>query len=88
MKSKYGVEPNEVSYRLAIIACNQAQHRESRSSSVDRSSSDGQELQWWQCALSLLRRMKEADVEPSLQSISRKVRVSIILCVNSCMKSR
>ena len=76
MKSKYGVEPNEVSYRLAIIACNQAQHRESRSSSVDRSSSDGQELQWWQCALSLLRRMKEADIEPSLQSISS--------CVSSC----
>jgi len=71
MKSKYGVEPNEVSYRLAIVACNQAQHRESR-----QSSSDGQELQWWQCALSLLRRMKEADLEPSLQSISRKVCVS------------
>jgi len=76
MKSKYGVEPNEVSYRLAIVACNQAQHRESRSSSVDPSSSDGQELQWWQCSLSLLRRMKEADIEPSLQSISS--------CVSAC----
>jgi len=76
MVNKYGVKPNEVSYRLAIVACNQAQHRESRSSSVDRYSSDGQELQWWQCSLSLLRRMKEADIEPSLQSISS--------CVSSC----
>ena len=71
MSKKYGVEPNEVSYRLAIVACNQAQHRESR-----QSSSDGQELQWWQCSLSLLRRMKEADIEPSLQSISS--------CVSAC----
>eukprot|EP00571_Detonula_confervacea_P002929 CAMPEP_0172331866 /NCGR_PEP_ID=MMETSP1058-20130122/62143_1 /TAXON_ID=83371 /ORGANISM="Detonula confervacea, Strain CCMP 353" /LENGTH=1150 /DNA_ID=CAMNT_0013049141 /DNA_START=107 /DNA_END=3556 /DNA_ORIENTATION=+ len=69
MSVRYGVDPDEVSYRLAIIACNQAEHREMRS----RDSSIRPELQWWECALSLLRRMSEDEIKPSLQTFSSVV---------------
>ncbi|KAL3800075.1 hypothetical protein ACHAW5_004442 [Stephanodiscus triporus] len=65
-----GVEPEEASYRLAIIACNQAEHREKHRR---QTTSIGPEFKWWQCALSLLRRMKEDGLKPSMQTISSVV---------------
>ena len=70
MTPKYGVIPNEVSYRLSIIACNQAEHSEMRMRGHLKNSSITPELKWWECALSLLRRMMEDDIEPSLQTFS------------------
>jgi len=64
MSVRYNVEPDEVSYRNAIITCNQAEHREMRSNN----SSVG--LKWWECSLSLLRRMSEDGLKPSLQTYS------------------
>ena len=77
MTTKYGVRPNEVSYRLSIIACNQAEHSEMRMRQKNHDSSNTTpELKWWECALSLLRRMKEDDIKPSLQTFSS--------CVSAC----
>ena len=78
MSSKYGVKQNELSYRLAIIACNQAEHRERRNSD-SASGYDLLELKWWECALSLLRRMREDGITPSLQSFSS--------CISACEAS-
>lgn len=72
MSLRYGVEPDEVSYRIAIIACNQAEHREHKELQCEISD-NGPVLTWWECALSLLRRMREDDISPSLQSISSAV---------------
>jgi len=69
MPVKYGVQPDEISYRLAIIACNQAEHRELRF----KDSMVGFDLKWWECSLSLLRRMKEEEIQPSLQTYSSVV---------------
>ena len=69
MPGKYRVTPDELSYRLAIIACNQAEHQEMRS----RTTPDSHGLTWWQCALSLLRRMREDDIKPSLQAYSSAI---------------
>jgi pentatricopeptide repeat domain-containing protein 1 len=68
MPLRYAVEPVELSYRLAIIACNQAEHRERKNGAPI-----GSGFKWWECALSLLRRMKEDGVKPSLQTISSVV---------------
>ena len=40
------------------------------------SSNTTPELKWWECALYLLRRMKEDDIKPSLQTFSS--------CVSAC----
>mmetsp|Transcript_3235 Transcript_3235/g.5931 ORF Transcript_3235/g.5931 Transcript_3235/m.5931 type:complete len:1086 (-) Transcript_3235:468-3725(-) len=69
MSVRYGCQPDERSYRLAIIACNQAEHRETRRGD----SATGPVLKWWECALSLLRRMREDDIKPSLQTFSSAV---------------
>jgi pentatricopeptide repeat protein len=70
METMYGVKPDETSYRSAIIACNQAEHRERIN---QQNTSTGYELKWWECALSLLRRMKEDDMKPSVQTVSSVV---------------
>ncbi len=69
MTLRYAVEPDEITYRLAIIACNQAEHREMR----NRRAPTGPGFKWWECSLSLLRRMREDGVKPSLQTISSVV---------------
>ena len=94
MNSKYSIQPNERTYRSAIVACNQAEHEKLRQrtkniisrddhTDIDNTSgevgaeqevndvSDDQlSLQWWEAALSLLRRMKEDCVQPSIQTYS------------------
>ncbi len=57
MENRYHVSPNQRSYKTAIIACHQAERRQLRSSSTDNTES--MMFQWWECALSLHRRMKE-----------------------------
>jgi pentatricopeptide repeat protein len=63
MKSKFGVRHDGRSYRSAAIACNQAEHesrfRRSSTSLVDENDfeDDDSLIQWWECALALLRRM-------------------------------
>jgi pentatricopeptide repeat domain-containing protein 1 len=69
METMCGIEPEETSYRLAIIACNQAEHRGKHRQTTPV----GSELKWWECALSLLRRMKEDGLKPSMQTISSVV---------------
>ena len=82
MEQKYGVKPDERSYRSAIIACNQAQHHRRRRKQVVSSSLDGSQLkwdpafQWWECALALLRRMKENGLDPDIQVLSS--------CISAC----
>jgi len=81
---RYGVSPNERTYRSVIVACNQAEHKRSRgihrfadSSKGDRAtrqstppSEDPLDFQWWEAALSLLRRMKEEGLAPDIQTYS------------------
>lgn len=72
MASKYGVKPDERSYRSAIIACNQAEHEIQRYKEVykEEEEDDGDELQWWECSLSLFRRMQEENLLPDVQTYS------------------
>lgn len=82
MEQKYGVKPDERSYRSAIIACNQAEHQRRRhkqasSSGFDKANQQWDpEFQWWECALALLRRMKETDLSPDIQTLSS--------CISAC----
>ena len=82
MKEKYGVKPDARSYRSAIIACNQAEHYRRRQKETSTVSSDkGQQqsdpaFHWWECALALLRRMKEDGLRPDVQSLSS--------CISAC----
>lgn len=72
----HGVEPDELSFRNAIIACNQAEHLQALSSRDKPTYSGRTERQqpmsfeWWECALSLLRRMNEGGLSPDMQSYS------------------
>ena len=73
MQTKYNITPNETSYRLAIIACNHAEHRERRQRRNTSDAPNDLTFQWWECSLSLLRRMKEDDIKPSVQAWSSAV---------------
>ena len=73
MNDKYGVAPDELSYRLAIIACNQAEHREAKQAKPLPDGSSLFEFTWWECALSLLRRMLEDGLVPDAQTYSSTV---------------
>lgn len=73
MHTKYNISPNETTYRLAIIACNQAEHRERRQRRNTAVASNPLEFQWWECSLSLLRRMREDEIRPSVQAYSSTV---------------
>jgi pentatricopeptide repeat domain-containing protein 1 len=70
-----GVSLDARSYRNAIVACNQGQHRTRRV--VDPETSiEGGGFEWWECALSLIRRMKERGLRPDVQSYSA--------CISAC----
>jgi pentatricopeptide repeat domain-containing protein 1 len=73
MQTKYNIVPNETTFRLAIIACNHAEHRERRQRRNTSDASNPLEFQWWECSLSLLRRMREAEIRPSVQAYSSVV---------------
>ena len=75
MQFQFGVLPDEITYRSAAIACNQAEHEKRRrltSGLEPRYNFDykGNGLQWWECALSLLRRMKEDGLQADPQTYS------------------
>lgn len=73
MQTKYRVTPNAMSYRLAIVACNQAEHREAKNKSLSTDDVEPFEFSWWECALSLLRRMVEDGMNPDTQTYSSVV---------------
>jgi tetratricopeptide (TPR) repeat protein len=80
------VLPDERSFRNAIIACNQAEHALRRQEQLQR---DGRHrkaskhkdcsnlsnglFEWWECALSLLRRMQENGLSPDIQTLSSAI---------------
>ena len=72
----YGVKPDERSYRNAIIACNQAEHVIHRSRRLYRREfwdNGGSMMEWWECAVSLIRKMREAGIQPSAQAYSSAI---------------
>jgi pentatricopeptide repeat domain-containing protein 1 len=71
----HGLKPNAISYRNAVIACNQAEHDERRpkkrgTAEEHSHKRDEYPFQWWECAVSLLRRMQEDDLHPDIQTYS------------------
>jgi len=74
MEIKYGVRPDNITYRTAIISCNQAEHEKQRMIKLgvgqDSSDIESGSLQWWECALSLLRRMQESGLKADPQTFS------------------
>lgn len=70
----FGLTPGARSFRNAIIACNQAQHHQRRCRQQEAlsnpSACHSAAFEWWECALSLLRRMKEAGLQPCKQCYS------------------
>jgi len=71
--SRYGLQPDSRSYRSAIIACNQAQHaQKAYEEDKDPSRLDEEEpfMEWWECSLSLYRRMTEEGLTPDVQTHS------------------
>jgi pentatricopeptide repeat domain-containing protein 1 len=78
MEDSYGVRPDSRSYRNAIIACNQAEHekrREERRKKKKRSQEDAPTptFEWWECAVSLLRRMQEHGLRADTQTFSSAI---------------
>ena len=73
MDSLYGVKPNRQSYAHCIVACNQAEHREMKYFSSEIIEETETSLRWFECALSLYRRMAEEGIEASVQTISSVV---------------
>ena len=74
----FGLEPDELSFRNAVIACNQAEHMHRRSQIQKNDlSGDVQEdlslFAWWECAISLLRQMKERGLTPDMQTLSSAI---------------
>lgn len=67
MQQRYGVIPDARSYRNAAIACNKAQHDrlEVRNGLAT--------YEWWECALSLLRRMREGGIVPDVATYSATI---------------
>lgn len=73
MEPVFGVAPDERSFRTAVIACNQAEHNKRRRQRRGLMASDDDKeefLQWWECSLSLLRRMKESKLRVDPQTYS------------------
>jgi pentatricopeptide repeat protein len=74
MESQFGLRPDKRSYRSAIIACNQAEHerrlrlRRGGVYSEDAEENDPEGMEWWECAISLLRRMRENGIEADIQT--------------------
>ena len=71
METIFGVRPDQHSYRTVVIACNQAEHHKRRHKRRGLENNDEENLlQWWECALSLLRRMKESTLQVDPQTYS------------------
>jgi pentatricopeptide repeat protein len=70
MESRYGVRPDTRSYRNAAIACNKAQHDQIRH---DMFSPGPGGVEWWECALSSMRRMREEGLIPDLATFSATI---------------
>jgi len=73
MSTKFGLSPNERTYRSAIVSCNQAEHEKKRQRDRSAMSSnlnyeEPLSFEYWEVALSLLRRMREDDIHPSTQT--------------------
>mmetsp|Transcript_56092 Transcript_56092/g.135863 ORF Transcript_56092/g.135863 Transcript_56092/m.135863 type:complete len:1282 (-) Transcript_56092:1217-5062(-) len=73
-----GLQPDGRSYRSAMIACNQAQHDQHRRQISGNhpngyDASDLDLFEWWEIALSLLRRMREAGIVPDKQTYSSAI---------------
>ena len=70
MQSKFGIRPDVRSYRSAIVACNQAEHESQRKRRPRKQSRKADVLEssvkWWECALALLRRMREENLLPDI----------------------
>jgi len=76
MERRYGVGPDSRSYRNAAIACNKAQHEELRSAIKDTGSHQSglqRAYKWWECALALLRRMREEGILPDVATYSATI---------------
>jgi len=82
MAKNYSVAPDTRSFRSAIMACNQAEHARQRLKSrslerIDVPPESESHLQWWEAALSLLRRMSESKpkLTPDIQTYSSVISV-------------
>jgi pentatricopeptide repeat protein len=76
IKYKFGVSPDRRSYRSAMIACNQAEHLFQRSQTAVNGEHDedyDSSVQWWECALALLRRMREENLRPDVKTYSSAI---------------
>ena len=74
MEAVFRLRPDERSYRSAVVACNQAQHDRMRRRRIDETESeDIMGVEWWECAVSLLRRMKESGLNPDVQTFSSAI---------------
>ena len=74
-----GMKLDTRSYRSTIIACNQAEHVYRRSLQLQqqndpiahkRAVQTNSGFEWWECAISLLRRMKESGLQPDTPTLS------------------
>jgi pentatricopeptide repeat protein len=84
----WGISLDTRSYRSAIIACNHAEHayrrllqkQKQQQQSITgvqllHQTSDNTEngFEWWECAISLLRRMKESGIQPDTSTLSSTI---------------
>ena len=70
MPVRFQCIPDAQTYKFAIIAANQAEKRRKRQEKMGVARVTKGSLQWWEVALSLLRRMKEDGLKPDKQVYS------------------
>lgn len=70
MQLRYGVIPNEISYRAAVIARNQGEQAQRLQIYPNTSLESHSTLQCRECSLLLLRRMKEEGLQPDKETYS------------------
>lgn len=76
-----GMKLDARSYRSTIIACNQAEHEYRRSLQLEQFQQQqdpsykrkNNGFEWWECAISLLRRMKESGLQPDTPTLSSTI---------------
>lgn len=73
-----GIQTDERCYRSAIVACNQAEHKahlEQKRTPNGRSIGlkDDRGFEWWECAVSLIYRMKKRGLIPEGQSYTSAI---------------
>ena len=71
--SEHGLTPDGRTYRTVMIACNQAEHMIQKGKEIQKACRGNFYYEYWEAAVSLLRRMREDGITPDKQTYSSAI---------------